>query len=404
MDIQNLKEKVGVLAAYMQEAGYSPQYIRCVKHLTKWILSNNAHYEWRNYVDIEHTLTQLWQNKYSFANKSRLLRIIQRYDEDELLPDGHKHYLKPSNYNQLCVEFTKVVDIATDLIEKENKKSYSIKSALSSFFLSLQNNGIVSLVTIDERSVQMVFSPNDTLLKSHTSKYNVEYGLKRLRAYYNRGIIDRIISYLPDIPHCKKNIQYLTTKEVEAIKRVIECNKTISLQDKAIVSIALYTGLRSCDISKLTIKDIDWDKDLIKITQSKTNQPLVLPLRAIVGNAIYDYLLEERPKSSEPYLFLTVNAPYRRLHTTNLNAICVKIMHKAGIRLNISDRKGLHLFRHYVATSLLQSGVQQPVISATLGHSSPRSLDSYLNAEFKRLKECALPIENYPVRKEVFFR
>lgn len=79
-------------------------------------------------------------------------------------------------------------------------------------------------------------------------------------------------------------------------------------------------------------------------------------------------------------------------------------MHKAGIRLKVSDRKGLHLFRHYVATSLLQAGVQQPVISSTLGHASPKSLNPYLNAEFKSLKECALSIENYPVRKEVFYQ
>lgn len=46
----------------------------------------------------------------------------------------------------------------------------------------------------------------------------------------------------------------------------------------------------------------------------------------------------------------------------------------------------MHLFRHNVATSLLHSGVQQPVISATLGHASPDSLDCYLNAEFERLK------------------
>lgn len=43
----------------------------------------------------------------------------------------------------------------------------------------------------------------------------------------------------------------------------------------------------------------------------------------------------------------------------------------------------MHLFRHHVATSMLQAGMQQPVISATLGHASLDSLDHYLSAEFK---------------------
>ncbi len=77
-------------------------------------------------------------------------------------------------------------------------------------------------------------------------------------------------------------------------------------------------------------------------------------------------------------------------------------MSKAGIRQGKNDRKSIHLFRHHVATSLLQAGVQQPVISAALGHASPDSLDRYLSAEFKRLKECSLGIEAFPVRKEIF--
>ena len=146
----------------------------------------------------------------------------------------------------------------------------------------------------------------------------------------------------------------------------------------------------------------DWEHDLIRITQAKTGQPLSLPLRAVVGNAVFDYLLNERPKCREPYVFLTVHVPYRRFHTSNLDAICSKVMCKAGIRQGKNERKSLHLFRHNVATTLLQGGVQQPVISATLGHASPDSLDRYLSAEFKRLKECSLSIEHFPIRKGVF--
>lgn len=275
MDILHLKEKVIGLVAYMKEVGYTSQYIWYINHLTKWIVSNSMCYEWQNYADIEHTLAKLWHNKHTFANKSRLLRIVQRYDEE---------------------------------------------------------------------AVQMVLSQNDIPIRSHSFKYSVEYGLKKCVPYYNDGIIEHIMSYLSTISNSRKNIQYLTEAEIEAIKHMLEHDKTISLQDKAIATIALYTGLRSCDISALTMKGFDWEGDWIIITQSKTGTALTLPLRAVVGNAIYDYLVEERPKCYEPYVFLTVNSPYRKLHTSNLNA------------------------------------------------------------EFKSLKECALSIENYPVRKEVFYQ
>ena len=60
----------------------------------------------------------------------------------------------------------------------------------------------------------------------------------------------------------------------------------LTLRDKAVITIAMYTGLRGCDIAKMTIENIDFELDLITLEQSKTHQKLVLPLRAVVGNAI----------------------------------------------------------------------------------------------------------------------
>ena len=44
------------------------------------------------------------------------------------------------------------------------------------------------------------------------------------------------------------------------------------------------------------ITQVDWENDLILINQEKTDVPLKLPLRPVVGNAIYDYICQERPK------------------------------------------------------------------------------------------------------------
>lgn len=137
-------------------------------------------YEWQNCVDLEYTLAKLCHNKHTFANKGRLLRIIQCYDEEDSLPDGHKHYHKPSSYNQLCEEFMKVVDITCKFIGKDIKMVPTIKVAMGSFFLTLQKYGIIFLDAIDEEAVQMVFSQNGIPIRSHSFTYSVEYGLKNV--------------------------------------------------------------------------------------------------------------------------------------------------------------------------------------------------------------------------------
>jgi integrase len=78
-----------------------------------------------------------------------------------------------------------------------------------------------------------------------------------------------------------------------------------------------------------------------------------------------------------------------------------KVLKVAGVRQNYGDRKGTHLFRHNLASSMLGNGIPQPVISQTLGHTAPDSLEPYLKADFVHLKECAISIELFPLAEGV---
>jgi integrase len=138
------------------------------------------------------------------------------------------------------------------------------------------------------------------------------------------------------------------------------------------------------------------------VRQQKTKIPLELPLTAITGDAIYDYLTLERPYTESRTIFVSQHKPYERLKSRSIGNVAVTIMKATNIRQSKGDRKGFHIFRHYFATALLENGVSQPVISRTLGHTSPDSLESYLRADFPKLKEYAISIERFPVPKEVF--
>ena len=404
MDLRNLRATYPLLLSYMETESYSKQYIQYIEKDILWIINESSHYAWRSYDDIYQTYVDKWSNKTTLNHKKRRLLVIERFDLESKMPNGLKHAPKSSAYDSLSAEFKDFIDTYRNLEGLGYSKKYLKNTSymVCSFLLDLQNKGVNSFKSVTEESVLDVFSSDGKICRSYNFKYTVEFAFKTCLPFYGDGICSRMLSYLPALPHVKKNVQYLTKEEMWRIKSVLEKDNTLSLQNKAICLLALYTGMRSSDICSLTFKSIDWDNDLIRIKQQKTDAALVLPLRAVVGNAIFDYITKERPKSSADTIFLTVNAPYRRLHSSNLNAICVSIMGKAGIRQNPGDRKGMHLFRHYLATSLLGYGVEQPIISSTLGHQSPSSLAPYLSADFTHLKECALNIERLPVRKEVF--
>jgi integrase len=127
-------------------------------------------------------------------------------------------------------------------------------------------------------------------------------------------------------------------------------------------------------------------------------------LSAIVGNAIYDYVTEERVKSDSPYVFLACFPPYGKLHSSSIGSIAGKIFDSAEIRMEPGERRGGHLFRHNFATSMLENGVPKVIISKSMGQTSPASVETYLSADMVHLKECSLSIEAFPTREGVFCR
>ena len=112
--------------------------------------------------------------------------------------------------------------------------------------------------------------------------------------------------------------------------------------------------------------------------------------------------MSERPDSNEEYVFLGENRPYDPITAGAVFLIASKIYDAASIRLEKGERRGSHLFRYNAATALISKGIPRPVVSATLGHDDPASLDYYTFADITHLRECALSIAIFPVREGVF--
>jgi integrase len=172
----------------------------------------------------------------------------------------------------------------------------------------------------------------------------------------------------------------------------------ISKRDRAIVLLGLLTGMRACDIVTLRLGDIDWRNDTISIIQHKTGNPLVLPLTATIGNAIMDYIADERPASDSSEVFLRKRGKAVALTSSaSVYQVVRSMLGEAGIDIS-AGMCGTRMLRHNAATSLLLAGVPLPTISAVLGHAAPASTDTYLSVDSAMLKKCVLPLVEGQVR------
>lgn len=408
MNVKNLRDNYPQLISYMENNDYSKSYIDRFKHEIKKILAVADSKEWSCYKDVYLEYTKTSDSPDYLRNKRTIIGAIEQFDIYGRYPNGRRRHklFKRGSYPLLLPDFKSVIDFYCKVEKKRGKKSstiYTESHNASTFFLSLQQKGIKNLNKITEEAILSIFiSPDGTLLRSCSYKKNIAAVLKACIPSYP-VICPKILAFLPALRETRKNIQYLTQEEIQKVKNtLIDSENQLTLRDKAIGILALYTGLRGCDIAGLTLDNIEWDQELIYIRQQKTDIPFELPLTAVVGNAIYDYLIFERPSTESKYIFISQLKPYKRLKSRSIGNVANRIMKAAGIRQSKGDQKGFHIFRHHLATALLGNGVPQPVISRTLGHTSPDSLEPYLSADFQHLKKCSLNIERFPVSKEVF--
>jgi len=408
MNVQNLRDNYPKLISYMEASGYSKSYVNSFKWEIEKILVAVDSKEWSCYTDVYLEYTKTSHLPDFLRNKRTIIGAIEQFDVYGRYPDGRRRHelFERGSYPLLSPEFKSVIDLYCEVEKKRGKKPATIYTGshnASTFFLSLQQKGINNLDKTTEEAVLSIFmSLDEKLLRSCSYKKNIAAVLKACIPYHPETC-PRLLAFLPALRETRKNIQYLTSEEIQKVKASLADGKNLlTLRDKAIGVLALYTGLRGCDIAGLTFDAINWDRDIIYLRQQKTEIPLELPLTTVVGNAIYDYLTSERHHTASRYIFVSQHKPYDRLKNRSIGNVSVRIMKNANIRQSKGDRKGFHIFRHHFATTLLENGVPQPVISRTLGHTSPDSLELYLRADFSHLKECAINIERFPVPKEVF--
>jgi len=315
------------------------------------------------------------------------------------------HFVRESSYQKLSPPFLEVIDNYKMAASKTEKRVTTIQSEANNgaaFLLCLQNQGAKCLADVTDVMVQNFFFDGEKQLRGESYKCNITAVLKGNKAFGIGIECKRICNLLPPIRRARKNYPYLQKSESETIKQELLSGTKLSTRDKAILTLLMHTGIRGVDIAKMSTASIDWRADRINIVQSKTEVPLSLPLSATVGNAIYDYIKEERQNElGLDNLFQNQADNNKSLRTSSIGAIVTRALHKIGIRTN-GGQTGVRLFRHNLATSLLESGVVTKVITEILGHTSPLSLNPYIDADIGHLRECGLDISDFPIRKEVF--
>ena len=407
MDLTNLRQHHEELINHMKNSGYSMSCIYMYRHQIREILELDME-SWTSYKDIYQYFESVSANQKDLKWRRSVIGGIEHFDHFHLFPDRRRicSFIEPRGaYYSLNPDFRQLIDHYKAYAEKTGKTYETTidneSHSGATFFYHLQQKGCLNLESVEEKDVLSYFlDESGNLIRSAGCCKNVRAVLKA-GAELNPADCKRVLLLLPHLTEHRKNIQVLTDDEIEKINLLLS-TEALSLRDKAIMSLLLHTGIRGVDIINLKLQSVHWNEDVIRLVQSKTRTELELPLRPNVGNAIYDYIIEERPTCSYATVFISEAVPHEPLKVQTIRWLVRKVFKLADIRMGKGERIGTHLFRHNLTIKLLEKDTALPVISNILGHASPKSVDPYLHTDFKHLKECALSIEDFPIRREVF--
>ncbi|MBQ9001359.1 MAG: tyrosine-type recombinase/integrase [Eggerthellaceae bacterium] len=405
IDYDHLREHWRELSDFASESGYSDQYLSILRRDVSWILERGPGSGWQSYREAYLERVAGLSAEGGPNHHMMVFTAIQQFELHGELPNGRAkaRLIGRSAYSKLCPAFRGLIEaFRRNAVEKGHKQS-SIDSGVSNascFPLAMQERGVTRLEDVGEDDVMSFFADGDgRRVRSDSYACNVSRVLRIADTPGSR----MALSLMPPGRRRRSNLQFMTEEEACAIRAALDdAGSPLSLRDRAIGRILISTGMRASDIAALESASIDWARETIETVQSKTGQPLVLPLVPAVGNAIWDYIEGGRPASDDPHLFLGEDRFHLPLTGKSIYRIAGNVYRAAGIRQREGDRRGSHLFRHYVATSMLGHGVPRPVISRTLGHEHPASLDPYLHADIGHIRDMALSIDRFPVAEGVF--
>jgi integrase len=155
----------------------------------------------------------------------------------------------------------------------------------------------------------------------------------------------------------------------------------------AIVRCALDLGLRCGEIAHLLLSDIDWPTGTVTLRGTKSKRQDVLPLPLETGQALADYLQNERPAVKHPAIFVRQIAG--QIHPITSAAI-QKVIKRACCRIGLSNTSA-HALRHTVASRLVENGSSLKEVADLLRHRSLNSSLIYAKLDTPRLAAVALP-------------
>ena len=190
-----------------------------------------------------------------------------------------------------------------------------------------------------------------------------------------------------DLPKLEKKLprQVLTISEVERVINVPDVNTPLGMRDRAILETLYSTGMRRGELLRLKLFDMNQETGVVFIRLGKGKKDRMIPIGERASAWLRKYIMEGRPKlvmePDDGTIFLAYNGT--PLSDGSLGEVVRNIL----IESEVGKGGSCHLFRHTMATHMLEGGADIRFIQQMLGHAQLTTTEIYTQVSIRKLKE-----------------
>jgi integrase/recombinase XerD len=177
----------------------------------------------------------------------------------------------------------------------------------------------------------------------------------------------------------------LSAEEVEAVLAVPDVSTPLGVRDRAMLEVLYSSAIRRAELAGLRVPDVDVARGTLFVRRGKGGRDRHVPVGERARAWVLAYRDQVRPtlvgQVDPGHLFLSAQG-----RPLDLDVLSRSV---AGyVRAGAPERRGAcHLFRHSVATLMLDNGADVRYVGELLGHQKLETTMLYTRVSLKKLRE-----------------
>ena len=255
-------------------------------------------------------------------------------------------------------------------------------------FISIMQSKNYAQSTIDNYSyyiklfLEYTDKPRTKISQTDIEKYMYEIRLcdnsvknqtiSAIRIFFKYVLRKKIADIVFERPRKNKKLP----RVIDWNELTLKIDRIKNIKQRAILSIASRCALRVSEVCSIKIEDVDTERKLILVRNSKGNKDRYVPMSDELLQLLFYYCEEYDPKE---FLF---SGQFGGKYSVSS---CQKIFKRY-----IDTTKSFHTLRHSGATQMLNNKTNLRTIQSVLGHASSRTTEIYTHVSNELLRAAAL--------------